>query len=185
MSKLDNLVRSKGYKNFMAKLYGIGAAIVILGAMFKIMHWPGADLMIVVGMSTEAIIFLFSAIEPLHVEYDWSLVYPELAGMDHGEAELHSDEEGEEGVEEGSEHIVTHHSGRRGGAVMQMSDPMTQQLDKMLEDAKNGVILDGFPRTIEQAEEYIKNVKRQYHDAKHNVFAYAIETGDRRNSNKI
>ena len=84
MSKLDNLVRSKGYKNFMAKLYGIGAAIVILGAMFKIMHWPGADLMIVVGMSTEAIIFLFSAIEPLHVEYDWSLVYPELAGMDHG-----------------------------------------------------------------------------------------------------
>ena len=36
MSKLDNLVRSKGYKNFMAKLYGIGAAIVILGAMFKI-----------------------------------------------------------------------------------------------------------------------------------------------------
>lgn len=134
MSKLDNLVRSKGYKNFMAKLYGIGAAIVILGAMFKIMHWPGADLMIVVGMSTEAIIFLFSAIEPLHVEYDWSLVYPELAGMDHGEAELHSDEEGEEG----SEHIVTHHSGRRGGAVMQMSDPMTQQLDKMLEDAKIG-----------------------------------------------
>lgn len=138
MSKLDNLVRSKGYKNFMAKLYGIGAAIVILGAMFKIMHWPGADLMIVVGMSTEAIIFLFSAIEPLHVEYDWSLVYPELAGMDHGEAELHSDEEGEEGVDEGSEHIVTHHSGRRGGAVMQMSDPMTQQLDKMLEDAKIG-----------------------------------------------
>ena len=39
--------------------------------------------------------------------------------------------------------------------------------------------------TIEQAEEYIKNVKKQYHDAKHNVFAYAIETGDRRNSNKI
>ena len=74
MSNLDNLVRSKGYKNFMAKLYGIGAAVVILGAMFKIMHWPGADLMIVVGMSTEAIIFLFSAIEPLHVEYDWSLV---------------------------------------------------------------------------------------------------------------
>ena len=150
MSKLDNLVRSKGYKNFMAKLYGIGAAIVILGAMFKIMHWPGADLMIVVGMSTEAIIFLFSAIEPLHVEYDWSLVYPELAGMDHGEAELHSDEEGEEGAEEGSEHIAVHHSGRRGS--MPMSDPMTQQLDKMLEDAKIG------PELIESLGKGMQNL---------------------------
>ena len=138
MSKLDNLVRSKGYKNFMAKLYGIGAAIVILGAMFKIMHWPGADLMIVVGMSTEAIIFLFSAIEPLHVEYDWSLVYPELAGMDHGDAELHSDDDDDDD-EEGREHISIH-SGRRnmGGVAMQMNDPLSQQLDKMLEDAKIG-----------------------------------------------
>ena len=99
MSKLDNLVRSKGYKNFMAKLYGIGAAIVILGAMFKIMHWPGADLMIVVGMSTEAIIFLFSAIEPLHVEYDWSLVYPELAGM-------HDEEGASEELEKASGNII-------------------------------------------------------------------------------
>ena len=57
---LNELVRSKGYKNFMAKLYGIGASVVILGAMFKIMHWPGANPMIVLGMSTEAIIFLFS-----------------------------------------------------------------------------------------------------------------------------
>lgn len=140
MSKLDNLVRSKGYKNFMAKLYGIGAAIVILGAMFKIMHWPGADLMIVVGMSTEAIIFLFSAIEPLHVEYDWSLVYPELAGMDHGEAELHSDDDDDDDDDEGREHISIP-SGRRnvgGGVVMQMNDPLSQQLDKMLEDAKIG-----------------------------------------------
>ena len=141
MSKLDNLVRSKGYKNFMAKLYGIGAAIVILGAMFKIMHWPGADLMIVVGMSTEAIIFLFSAIEPLHVEYDWSLVYPELAGMDHGEAELHSDDDDDDDDdEEGREHISIP-SGRRnvgGGVVMQMNDSLSQQLDKMLEDAKIG-----------------------------------------------
>ena len=41
MSKLDNFVRSKGYKKFMSKLYGWGASIVILGALFKINHWPG------------------------------------------------------------------------------------------------------------------------------------------------
>jgi gliding motility-associated protein GldL len=79
---LYNLVRSKGYKNFMAKLYGIGASVVILGALFKINHYPGADYMLIAGLGTEAIIFFFSAFEPLHVEYDWSLVYPEFAGME-------------------------------------------------------------------------------------------------------
>ncbi|MBE0652481.1 MAG: gliding motility protein GldL, partial [Bacteroidales bacterium] len=65
----------------MSKLYGIGASVVIVGAMFKLMHWNGASLMIVVGLTTEAIIFFFSAFEPLHEELDWTLVYPELAGM--------------------------------------------------------------------------------------------------------
>lgn len=60
---INELVRSKGYKNFMSKLYGIGAAIVILGALFKINHYPGAGLMLVFGMSVEAIIFIFSAFE--------------------------------------------------------------------------------------------------------------------------
>jgi gliding motility-associated protein GldL len=50
----------KKWKSFMAKLYGFGAAIVIVGAMFKIMHWPGAGPMLVVGLSTEAVIFFFS-----------------------------------------------------------------------------------------------------------------------------
>lgn len=77
-----NLVRSKGYKQFMAKLYGWGASVVILGALFKINHYAGADLMLIFGLGTEACIFFFSAFEPLHVEHDWSLVYPELAGME-------------------------------------------------------------------------------------------------------
>jgi len=70
---------SKAWKKFMAKLYGIGAAVVIIGAMFKIQHWPFASALLVVGLSTEAVIFFFSAFEPLHEEPDWSLVYPELA----------------------------------------------------------------------------------------------------------
>ncbi len=100
----------KKWKSFMAKLYGFGAAIVIIGAMFKIMHWPGAGPMLVVGLSTEAVIFFFSAFEPPHEEVDWSLVYPELAGM-HGEdtKELEEDK----------------------GSI-------TEQLDNMLEDAKIG-----------------------------------------------
>jgi gliding motility-associated protein GldL len=79
---LYNLVRSKGYKQFMAKLYGWGAAVVLMGALFKINHYPGANIMLIIGLGTEALIFFMSAFEPLHVEYDWSLVYPELAGME-------------------------------------------------------------------------------------------------------
>ncbi len=103
----------KKWKSFMAKLYGFGAAIVIVGAMFKIMHWPGAGPMLVIGLSTEAVIFFFSAFEPPHEEVDWSLVYPELAGM-HGE-------EGEE------KH-----------AKIEDKGSITEQLDNMLEEAKIG-----------------------------------------------
>jgi gliding motility-associated protein GldL len=79
---LDSIVRSKAYKNMAAKLYGIGASAVIIGALFKIEHWTGAGALLTIGMGTEALIFFVSAFEPLHVEYDWSLAYPELAGME-------------------------------------------------------------------------------------------------------
>jgi len=69
----------------MAKLYGWGASVVIMGALFKIQHWPGAGLMLTLGLSTEAVIFFFSAFEKPHEDPDWSLVYPELAGLPDGE----------------------------------------------------------------------------------------------------
>jgi gliding motility-associated protein GldL len=78
---LTEIVQSSGWKNFMSKLYGFGASVVIIGALFKIQHWQGAGIMITIGLSTEAVIFFFSAFEPLHEELDWTLVYPELAGM--------------------------------------------------------------------------------------------------------
>jgi len=78
---ISELTQSAGWKKFMGKLYGFGASVVILGAMFKIMHFKGGGLMITAGLAVEAIIFFFSAFEPLHEELDWTLVYPELAGM--------------------------------------------------------------------------------------------------------
>lgn len=83
---ISEITQTRGWKNFMSKVYGIGASVVLIGAMFKIMHWPMASVMIVVGLSTEAFIFFTSAFEPLHQEWDWSLAYPELAGM-HDEIE--------------------------------------------------------------------------------------------------
>lgn len=115
MSFIDNLVRSKTYKTFMGYLYGWGAAIVIFGALFKIMHWPGANAMLIAGMSTETVIFFLSAFEPPHKEWDWSLVYPELAGM----------------IEE------TPTLDENGNPIeLPMSqDPLSAKLDKMLEEA--------------------------------------------------
>ena len=78
---ITELVQSAGWKKFMAKLYGFGASVVILGAMFKIQHFKGGGFMITAGLLVEAVIFFFSAFEPLHEELDWTLVYPELAGM--------------------------------------------------------------------------------------------------------
>lgn len=112
---LGQWLTSKKGKTFMGYLYGIGASVVIVGALFKIQHWPGAGPMLIVGLSTEAIIFFFSAFEPVHMDVDWSLVYPELA---------HSHDE--DGHEE-EEHDALADNGT-----------ITEQLDKMLEEAKIG-----------------------------------------------
>lgn len=113
---------TKKWKLFMAKLYGIGAAIVIVGAMFKIMHWPGAGAMLVGGLSTEAVIFFFSAFEPLHEDPKWELVYPELALAHDEEFDLHAyiDEKGASS------------QGGGGGSVT----GITEKFDNLLEEAK-------------------------------------------------
>jgi len=67
-------------KKVMNFAYGMGAAVVIVGALFKIQHWTGASAMLIIGLLTEALIFGLSAFDAPDVELDWSLVYPELAG---------------------------------------------------------------------------------------------------------
>jgi gliding motility-associated protein GldL len=87
----------------------MGAAVVIVGALFKILHLKGADIMLSVGLLTEAGIFVISSFEPVHMDPDWSLVYPELAGGDPTDNKKKSS----------------------GGSV-------SQQLDSMLSQAKIG-----------------------------------------------
>jgi len=68
----------------MAMAYGLGASVVIIGALFKIIHFElgplTGNVMLTIGLVTEAIIFALSAFEPVDNDLDWSLVYPELAG---------------------------------------------------------------------------------------------------------
>lgn len=60
-------------------VYGLGAAVVILGALFKIMHWPFGNEMLIAGLIVEALVFAISAFEPVDNDLDWAKVYPELA----------------------------------------------------------------------------------------------------------
>jgi gliding motility-associated protein GldL len=120
---LAELVQSSGWKNFIAKLYGLGASVVIIGALFKIQHWPFAGTMLTIGLCTESIIFFFSAFEPLHEEVDWSLVYPELAGIP---------EEGAELPTHGKYHGVGQVGGGGGGA----GSVALAKFDEMLEKAE-------------------------------------------------
>jgi methyl-accepting chemotaxis protein len=96
----------------MAKVYGIGAAIVIVGALFKIIHLKFANELLIVGLLTEAGIFFLSAFEKPHVDYDWSLVYPELAQ---------------------AEEVKT-----KKAVAPKMEGTITQQLDQMMAEAKVG-----------------------------------------------
>jgi len=144
------LFETKKGKRIMGLLYGWGASIVIVGALFKIEHWPGASIMLTIGLGTEAIIFFFSAFEPPHSEVDWTLVYPELAGIE--------------------EDALTKSRNKSG-------DSASQELDRMLEEAKIGPELieslgNGFRSLSEQTaklnnisdasvatEEFVGNIK--------------------------
>lgn len=78
------MAQGKGFKKFMVMAYGLGASVVIIGALFKITHFEigplTGNVMLTIGLVTEALIFALSAFEPVDSELDWSLVYPELAG---------------------------------------------------------------------------------------------------------
>ena len=73
------MAQSKSTKRLFNMAYGLGAAVVILGALFKILHWPFGNEMLILGMITEAIVFALSAFEAIEDELDWTKVYPELA----------------------------------------------------------------------------------------------------------
>jgi gliding motility-associated protein GldL len=108
---------SKKWKNIMKYVYGLGAAVVIVGALFKIMHWPFASALLTIGLLTEALIFVLSVLEPLHEDPNWELVYPEL-GLGHSDSLDYNA-------------VASSKSSRNSGGT-----GVTEQLDKMLEEAK-------------------------------------------------
>ncbi|MBC7523873.1 MAG: gliding motility protein GldL [Flavobacterium sp.] len=141
-------------KKVMNFTYGMGAAVVIVGALFKIQHWPFASALLITGLLTEAFIFALSAFEPVDKELDWSLVYPELAGGDAKKKD-----------------------------VKKLEDPkeaqglLSQKLDNMLKEAKiDGELMASLGNSIKNFEGAAKSISPTV-DAMAGQKKYAEEMG--------
>jgi len=115
----SKLAKITGFKKILHIIASGGSAVVIVGALFKIMHWPGASIMLTVGLLIEASIFMLYAFDIPHEEWDWSLAYPELVDM-------------------GGHHHDDEHGTHEEHAPVKAGHSVTAQLDNMLEEAKIG-----------------------------------------------
>jgi len=114
--------------------YGMGAAVVIVGALFKLMHWPFASEMLIVGLLTEAFIFALSAFDAPEKDIDWSLVYPELAGGEAKARKVKTEETDASGL-------------------------LSKKLDQMLKDAKvDGALMESLGNSIKNFESAAKGI---------------------------
>jgi len=126
-------------KKVMNFAYGMGAAVVIVGALFKITHFElgplTGTLMLSIGLLTEAFIFALSAFEPVENELDWTLVYPELAG---GEAKPKS---------------------KKAEDSADANGLLSQKLDAMLKEAKvDGELMASLGNSIKNFESAAKGI---------------------------
>jgi gliding motility-associated protein GldL len=132
------MANSNKRKKIMSMVYGLGAAIVIIGALFKIQHISfgpiNGGLMLTIGLITEAVIFTISAFEPLDKEVDWSKVYPELTGNNPSSKNLKQDLKEESGL-------------------------LSQKLDDMLKEAKiDSKLMESLGESIKNFEGAAKNI---------------------------
>ena len=77
-AKFMHWYESYNGKNIVNIVYSAGASVVIIGALFKILHWPGASQVLMIGMFTEAFLFLIGTLEHPHPEFHWENVFPQL-----------------------------------------------------------------------------------------------------------
>jgi len=181
MSGNGGFFASRKYKLITKYVTGYGASVVILGALFKIMHWPLADQMLIVGLITESLIFAFIAIEPLHEEVDWTRVFPEL------------------GVEENNDENRLLPLLKKGGMGGGAADHLAKELDKagidqtLLAKLKDGMsnladnakslgaistaagATDSYVKSLETASEGLNKLTEQYASTANVIAGIAVE----------
>ncbi|MBI2968245.1 MAG: gliding motility protein GldL [Bacteroidetes bacterium] len=155
---LAEITQGKKWKSFMAKLYGWGASVVILGALFKIMHFPGAGPMLIVGLGTEAIIFFFSAFEPVHEEYDWSLAYPELK-YGHDENKGTVTQQLDDMLKDAN--VSPEVIGTLGSGLTAFSDTVA----KITDISSAAIATDEYGKNVSQASQSVSKLNQKYEES--------------------
>jgi len=171
------------FDKIMPMIYGIGAAVVIVGALFKIRHLPGADLMLTVGLLTEAAIFFLSAFQPTSREHDWSLVYPELSeGYDPstGNASFAADQPTGKGLTKKLDDMlkdanVTPEAIANLGQGLNRLSTTSSQLSQ-LGDATNAT--DEYTKKVRSAANSLERINEAYSNTVEAVTAMSSATAD-------
>ena len=140
LSGFQKFLVSKRFKKIMGYFYGWGAAVVMVGAYFKLTHIQGADFMLALGLGIEAVIFFLSAFEPQHVDYAWDNVF----------VELEEDWDGEK-------HTVF---GTTGNAVNNNSNINSPLMDEAMSNAASAT--NNYAKAMEQATRTISDFANNY-----------------------
>jgi gliding motility-associated protein GldL len=187
MSGKGGYLHSKGFKTIMKHFFGWGAAIVIVGALFKIQHYPGSDIMLPVGLGLEALIFIVMIFVPDHPEYDWERVHPILS-PDLTPEQLHEMTENGTGIGGG---------GGGGGFSKSNADLVAKQLEdagideKLLSKLKDGMsnlaanaaslgavstaagATDSYVKSLEDASRSLNSLTTQYAESAKSIAGIA------------
>ncbi|MCY7410298.1 MAG: gliding motility protein GldL [Chitinophagales bacterium] len=173
--------RGKRVKNL---IIGVGASVVLLGALFKLQHWEGAGLMLIIGMSVEAFIFALLGILPPHKDYYWEKLYPEL--------DLAPDEEELKMLKQTQSHgSITHQLDkalednhvepalvkRLGDNLKRLGDSISQLKD--MQDAQ--MASNDFSNSARQAASALGEMKVAYTNATEAAKLLSDATGDTKN----
>lgn len=166
-----------GFKKYLHLASCIGAAIVIIGALFKIMHWPGASIALICGLGTEALLFALFAIDIPHEEVDWTLAYPELVpGM--GADKAHHDDTHETGISPTQKLDHELSNAKIGPELMESlregMESLSNNAKQMADISKANIATSAYVESVEDAAKNVSNLSNSYSKAAESLMSLSI-----------
>ena len=166
----------KFYEDVAPIITGLGASVVIVGALFKIMHWNGASAMLIVGLGTEAVLFAMFAFAPKEAHYHWERVYPQLLDNEYAYEEKASND----GVVSSLGDMLAK-SGVNETAVQKLGaglQNLSNSVAQMSDLSNAAVATEKYAINAEHAANELKAVGKAYSDTANAMKGMAVAAGD-------
>ncbi len=170
------LPKVRGFKRFLHLASCLGASVVIIGALFKIMHWPGASVALIGGLGTEAFLFALFAYDIPHEEVDWTLAYPVLGGMSHTE------EDKPESIENLAEKF--HNAGIDNALIENLSTGMqtlSSNASKIADMSEAHSATSGYVKSLNDATGNVNKLSESYSKASNALMSLSIDEETNKN----